>query len=251
MSANSQNKLIFFSLADPNTAEYYIAQINFHLSMPEPSIEKILQLANDGLAKHPNNISLLVAKSSMFYQLGKFEEEEAVLRKAFELLPKDAPLLYRLGDCLLRQGSINERAEEILWFFEQAVKNDPDNPQYLNGQGTALLSLDRPKEAWHVLQSALERNPPYPAPVRFSCGIARLQAGLNDEITREHLKYAWRNEVQPAGYALAASFKLAGHNLQADEILSFAMQGDQGAFLSVYDGFVAESTRSNENWQPE
>ena len=159
MSANSQNKLIFFSLADPNTAEYYIAQINFHLSMPEPSIEKILQLANDGLAKHPNNISLLVAKSSMFYQLGKFEEEEAVLRKAFELLPKDAPLLYRLGDCLLRQGSINERAEEILWFFEQAVKNDPDNPQYLNGQGTALLSLDRPKEA--CSQLAVDVDPVY------------------------------------------------------------------------------------------
>lgn len=244
-----RNQLIFLSIAAPETAEYYIKQINILLSVPKPSFEKILQLANDGLARHPENINLLVAKSAMHYQLGEYSEEEAVLRKALTLLPNDAPLLFRLGDCIQRQGSINERAEEILWFFERAVEKDPTNPIYQNAQGVALLSLDRPKEASYVFQSALEEKPDV-VTLRFSCGIARLQSGLNDETTRDHLKYAWNHNLHPAGYALAASFLLAGQKKEADEILSFAMLCDDGANYNIFLGFEDENSRTQENWQP-
>ncbi len=82
----------------------------------------------------------------------------------------------RMAAVLLREG----RAVEAEAAFQEALKDDPKNPEVHDGMGAALMMQGRMKEALPHLDRAVELAPERPA-YRINRGLARLELGRYKE----------------------------------------------------------------------
>jgi len=92
-----------------------------------------------------------------FYELGRWEEAEAELRKAISLNPDQAEWHYNLGLTLEAAGRINEAIQE----FEICTDLEPDNPQPLVNLGINLNRLEKYTVAIERLERAAKLAPDF------------------------------------------------------------------------------------------
>lgn len=97
---------------------------------------------------------------------GKIKVEEKIWRRLVRLEPRWGEARFRLGNCLLRQ----ERLEDAVRAYRQALGFLGEDPRVYNNLGEALRRLGRIDEARKALRTALSYNPDY-APAHFNLGV--------------------------------------------------------------------------------
>ena len=88
-----------------------------------------------------------------YLNLGKYIEAETAYRKAMEIAPKDAPILYKIGQVKYLEG---EHKEAIKW-FDKANKLDKYAWQIYYARGIVYYKLNNEKKAIADLREAVEK----------------------------------------------------------------------------------------------
>ncbi len=85
----------------------------------------------------------------------RWDEAEALLRKAAEEAPYDSGILARLGTVLWEAGKRREALEAL----EKALMLDQDDVQVIEATIKVFVAMDRRKDAEDILTAYMERNP--------------------------------------------------------------------------------------------
>lgn len=126
---------------------YALARI---LAAQERYTESISVL-NNILADQPKYVPAYNTLAEVQLRTGQPVEAERSLKRGLELAPKDPVLLNNLGMVYF----IQERYEEALPHFEQAVQAQPSSGQYRGNQAATLGMLGRMSEANEVYRKIM------------------------------------------------------------------------------------------------
>ena len=120
----------------------------------------------------PENINEII----ILYKSGKLIEAEHACRKELHVNPRSVTLLAILGSILRKQN----RTEEALSKFNQALQLKPDFAEAYNNRGNALRQLGRQQEALDSFDKALQLKPDF-AEAYNNRGLALRELGRMQE----------------------------------------------------------------------
>lgn len=107
----------------------------------------------DGLARHADATILAVNLADLYRAMGREDEAGKVL-SGFAAQHQSAAARHALGLSLVRQ----KKHAEALAQFEQAYREEPNNPRYAFVYGVALQSAGKSSEGRRILEDALQSN---------------------------------------------------------------------------------------------
>jgi len=130
------------------------------------------KICSERLDRDPNSIEMLRLLGRALAVQSKFDAAEVVVRKALAIRPDFVPLMEDLGGIFEHQ----ERWEEAVATYREALKRDPQLPHAGKKLGAALAALGRGAEADTVLENWLGQSQD-----RASVAIAldHMRAGRN------------------------------------------------------------------------
>jgi Flp pilus assembly protein TadD len=174
-----------------------------------------LQLANDVLAREPNNVQVLRVQGDALTALGRLGEAEASFRRLLQLDPASVPARVGLGRCLLARDPAG--AEPL---FLEASKKDPHNPVALNDLGIARDLQRHHAEAQAAYRQALAADPQMSAAqVNLALSLAMSeQTGEAVNLLRPMAQE--RGAPQKLRQNLAAALAMGGDRKEAEHILA-------------------------------
>jgi tetratricopeptide (TPR) repeat protein len=149
-------------LTQGNNVRYLINLGSIYRSIGDDS--SALQTYNEALQIAPNSPNVLVNRSVVLWQLGRYPDALADATLAADLIARDPgaindPLLvaalYNQGTALFSLGRYTEAGQA----FNRAVNLDPENASVWAGLGAVLGQLGRVAEAREALTTALNLNP--------------------------------------------------------------------------------------------
>ena len=108
-------------------------------------------LLDNAIAKSPDNVDLLFARSLLSDRMGNATKSEQTLRRIIELQPNDSRAYNQLGYALADGPNRHEEALELL---ERAIEISPDDPAIIDSLAWAQYKLGRYEEALANLQRA-------------------------------------------------------------------------------------------------
>jgi Flp pilus assembly protein TadD len=136
-------------------------------------VEAATDLAERELAgglEHPLPLNLLAYRHE---QAGRYDEAQALLKRALRLAPKDVFILNSLGLLLARQ----DRRAEALETFDRALALDPKFPQAHHAKAQSLEAIGEEDAAIGHYIRAAQLNGRYAEPL---ASLALLAAGRGD-----------------------------------------------------------------------
>ena len=125
---------------------------------------------------------------------------------------------WNLGKIIMLQ---NERTDEAIAHFEQALKIDPNYYPAYNTLGSVLMHIGRWDEAISRLQEAVQLDPGEEEP-RFNLGVALLQQGKVDEAIAQLKKVLEINPASVQGHVTLSAILL--RKGRADEAIAHYQQ---------------------------
>src|SRR5439155_27231247 len=146
--------------ADPSSAE---AHLMLAISLDRQGrndegavqFDKALALAQQWVAREPENGEAQVLLARIYQQGGNLSEAVATFRAATRLLPGDPKVFYQLGQVLGYQG----KRDEALTCFNLALRLSPRYADAHVAVGHCLGRQHRPGEAAKSYRTALELSP--------------------------------------------------------------------------------------------
>ena len=134
-----------------DTVSVYIAMgLGFGRAKKYPEAEKYFQQA---FQLKPSNPSILLALGNLHQQQGQTQQAEEYFLKVLDLQPDNATALNNLGYLWADQGIKLDKSLEML---SKALKQEPDNPAFLDSYGWNLYQSGRLNEAEDYLKRARE-----------------------------------------------------------------------------------------------
>jgi putative PEP-CTERM system TPR-repeat lipoprotein len=117
----------------------------FYLLQKQP--EKILQVSQDIVSRHPEDTSALSIQVRAQLSNGQKEQAEQTLRKIVQMDRKVVSHRFLLAKLLSEQP---DNENEVLKLFDEVTEIAPDQPQPLVYKGAYLIKLKKYKEALEV-----------------------------------------------------------------------------------------------------
>ena len=114
---------------------------------------KVLETAAPIIDQNPNDINILNIFGAAAAITGQFQLAENSLKRALTIDATHADLNNNLGNVLFRQA----KYAESIKYFEQAIESQPENGNFYNGLGTALLFMDRINDSEQVVDAIHEK----------------------------------------------------------------------------------------------
>jgi Tfp pilus assembly protein PilF len=182
---------------------------------PDACLELIAQLRRDGV----KGIELERLHADALRATGLDDDARGILEGIVKRWPRDASAHNELGILAMDREELPTAVEE----FEQAVRFDKENGQYLNNLGFAQLASNQPDTAIVTLRSAL-RMDSSKAQTRNNLGFALVAAGREQEALRV-FKAANRDPAD-AHYNVGVGLELRGSAAQATEAYERALKSD-------------------------
>jgi tetratricopeptide (TPR) repeat protein len=138
----------------------------------------------------------------------RWEEAIQQCRRALEMQPDDALLLFNLGTLLAQQGD----TEAALEYLEKATAQREDWAEAHYNLGTVLLRQQRYHEAIEAFERALEQQETYPE-AHFNRGNAHALQGLETDGTLDYYELdcaisAYKTAIQQRPGYTAALYNL-------------------------------------------
>lgn len=156
-------------------------------------LEEARDLADEVLAKDPNDLKALKAKAITENALDRPNEALAAAMKVNELAPED---LESQQITLHLMQRARHTPEQIAAHADQLLAKHPNDPKFELLKALALQPLNKPQEMVAMLRQAASRPPPDPQFVR---GLVRLleQAGLFSD-AHKYLERLLETQQDPA-----------------------------------------------------
>lgn len=134
-----------------DTVGVYIAMgLGYGRAKKYPEAEKYFQQA---LQLKPSDPSILLALGNLHQQQGQTQKAEEYFLKVMDLQPDNATALNNLGYLWADQGVKLDKSLEMIG---KALKQEPDNPAFLDSYGWNLYQSGRLNEAEDYLKRARE-----------------------------------------------------------------------------------------------
>lgn len=116
--------------------------------------EEAISWCRRALELSPRDVFSLANLGASLLGIGSVPEARSVLTQALELAPDHPPALYSMGTLVLE----NDSPEQAVAFLKRAVAGDPNNGDFWNHLGIALLMSGHPgsEECFH---QALRADP--------------------------------------------------------------------------------------------
>ena len=115
--------------------------------------DKVVELFDAALIKHPNDIDLLYARALSASAIGRLDVLERDIGFILKQEPNHADALNALGYTLADQ---TDRYQEALDYIKKALELKPDSPAILDSMGWVQYRLGNNKEALEYLRRAFE-----------------------------------------------------------------------------------------------
>jgi len=140
----------FFELSVPNIQRLETAARSeaSQLSAAETSLREWLQI-------HPTDVFALHLLGATYLRLSRHEEAEQQLSKALHFAPTHTQARFRLAGTLVYRGDWKRALETA----EKLLEDDPDNTDYLDLKGFALLRLGEFEAAAAAYRALIARHP--------------------------------------------------------------------------------------------
>lgn len=122
----------------------------------------------------PQSGTSLPAESSAPISPVALEQQASVLKMALKANPHDFSTLMQLGNLYYD----HQRWPEAISYYEQALAEQPTNPDVRTDMGTAYYYSGNPQRAVEEFEKVLRSHPTY-ANTLFNLGVVRLD-GLKD-----------------------------------------------------------------------
>jgi len=134
-----------------DTVSVYVAMgLGYGRAKQYDQAEKYFQQA---LQLKPSDPSIILALGNLHQQQSQTQEAEEYFLKVLDLQPDNATALNNLGYLWADQGVNLEKSLELI---DRALKQEPDNPAFLDSYGWSLYQLGRLSEAEDYLNRAKE-----------------------------------------------------------------------------------------------
>jgi len=159
--------------------------------------DKVLQVLQSGLEKHPGYFPFHFNLSAAYYRLGNVERAIHHVNRVIEINPRLGRAYEKKGNYLLRARRLDEAFEN----FELALEYDARNPRVFLYAGVVAAELQRWPLAVERLEQALQLEPSQAA-AYIALGRARAELG-DFEAAQRALDRA--TELQPGSRQLAAT----------------------------------------------
>lgn len=137
-----------------DTANLWLAEVNLLQALEQH--EQAVETASEALQAHPENQSLLYARSMSHESLGNIDQSLADLSTMVDLKPDNPTALNALGYVLTVH---TERLSEARGYIEDALTMEPDNPAILDSMGWVLFRQGDTEGALDYLRQAYEIYP--------------------------------------------------------------------------------------------
>jgi tetratricopeptide (TPR) repeat protein len=186
----------FFELSVPNIQRLEAAARSeaSQLSAAETSLREWLQI-------HPTDVFALQLLGTVYLRLSRHEEAEQQLSKALHLAPTHTEARFRLAGTLVYRGDWKRALETA----EKLLEDDPDNSDYLDLKGFALLRLGEFEAAASAYRELLDSHPE--AESWKSYGQALKALGRTDEAIAAYRQSVAREPNYGMGYWCLAELK--------------------------------------------
>ncbi|GGY68846.1 tetratricopeptide repeat protein [Marinobacter zhanjiangensis] len=137
-----------------DAANLWLAEVNLLQTLDLH--KQAAEAASKALQAHPENQSLLYARSMSHENLGNIDQSLADLSTMVELQPDNPTALNALGYVLTIH---TDRLSEARTYIEKALTMDPDNPAVLDSMGWVLFRQGDTEGALDYLRQAYEIYP--------------------------------------------------------------------------------------------
>lgn len=185
---------------------------------PPAAITHFLELAR----VHPNRPAAQFILGSAYAKAFQFREAEARYRRAFELDPADARILYGLGFITMQQGRLSEAQE----FFNQSLAIDPNHAEARKWLALIVDGTAKTFEAIAQAEAKIERDPAN-LETRLRAADLLTVAGRFKEADAHYEKILAQQPAEPRALAgLGASRAREGRLPEATELFERALAAD-------------------------
>ena len=136
--------------------ELMLTTVETDALMNSGHLELAEELLDNAIAKNPDNVDLLFARSFLSDRMNDKAKSEQILRHIIELQPDDSRALNQLGYALADGPN---RHDEALVLLERAIEISPDDPAIIDSLAWAQYKLGRYEEALANLKRAYAAFP--------------------------------------------------------------------------------------------
>jgi len=168
-------------------------------------IEKAVPIAQELIASEPNEPTNYQALGKLYEENGRYDEAEAMFKKAIEVKPND-PLSYEvLAGYYNRQGNFEKTMEA----YEKRATMEPNNPEAWHQMGPyysekAMKDLKLPKEVakkyvmrgLEVEDKALSINPEFWSAMAYKNILLRQQATYEKDPAKQKELLAQADQIR-------------------------------------------------------
>jgi tetratricopeptide (TPR) repeat protein len=174
----------------------------------------------------------------------KINSQQVTQAKIFD---KEAEAQYKLGEESLK----NEKLDEAITHFQQALRSEPDYTEAHNSMGVALFKKGRIPEAIEYYQQALRLKPDYPE-AHNNLGSALVDVGrLQEAIEQFKQSLRLNPDFAEAYFNLALAYAKIGRSAEAitsaQKALELAKSQGKTAQAKQIEGWL----KSNRAGQPD
>ncbi len=142
--------------ANPDDAKLQEAHAQLYVALAQDAAnrgayDQAQKYIDEGLAKHPNHLSLRYTEALLLQDRGDNEKSAQVLEGLAKDYPEDPTVLNALGYLLTDRF---DRYKEARGYIEKALAKDPDNPAIIDSMGWVLYKLGDYASAYDYLDRA-------------------------------------------------------------------------------------------------
>lgn len=226
--------LIYYELKDLKKAAQYFKkakelgnqseQVTYYLGLlygMQGDYKQAAQLLEEIPLDSALALESVPALSSAYYQLGKKGKIRSLLKKSLKLYPRSEKL-WEVYISYYMNESHYKRAYKL---NQEALRIFPQNKKFLLNQAVLLDKLGQYKEAFHLAQTLLQKEPEDPSLLNF-VGYSYAEQGKNLALALELLEKA--HQLKPkSGYILDSLAWAYYQNSQVDKALDLTLRANQ------------------------
>ena len=160
-------------------------------TQPE-AVEQAIALSREALAKSPDDPFLHENLATLLQKQGDLAGAAEAWRRISELLPNNVQAYIQMGLLL----SLQNRHEEAIRSFEEALRREPDSFAAVDGLANALANHGQNEQAVREYEKALKLKPYY-SPSHMSLGLALKAMGRIEEADA-HFRQAMEHPMNTA-----------------------------------------------------